>query len=195
LRAFNTEYASTAKSCTGLSELGQTELLAVDAAYRAYLTGLSAAKVKGAFDFKNSPKQLLSFGAMTAFAISGRVPNATRVKLNDDGNLTADPLGRQLNLVVVNVGFRPYNADAFHPTPAERFQWFVGAVVTPDFGVAAGVTAHLVRGLSANIGGAVLGVHGLREGDVLGAAPVDPDSVFRLARAQVLFVGIGYSFK
>jgi hypothetical protein len=132
---------------------------------------------------------------MTAFAIHGSVPNTTRVKLNDDGNVVADPLSRQINLVVVNIGFRPYNADAFHPTPAERFQWFVGAVVTPDFGVGAGVSAHLVRGLSVNFGGAVMGVRGLRDGDMLGAAPKHPENAFRLTRAQVVFVGVGYNFK
>jgi hypothetical protein len=189
---FNKQYLAAAKQCT--SELESKELLAVDASYRNYVVGLAATKVTGAFDLKNAPKQLVSFGVMTAYAMRGRV-DGTRVKLNDDGNLTADPLGRQLNLVVVNVGFKPYNAEAFHPTPAERFQWFVGAVVTPDFGVGVGLSAKIVRGLTANIGGAVLGVKSLQNGDALGSAPKNSEDAFGLSPAKVFFVGVGYVFK
>jgi hypothetical protein len=194
LEAFSKEYELISKCCE-TSDLALKELLAVDASYRDYLTSLTSGKVTGAFDLKNSPKRLASFGVVTAFALYGKVPHATRVELNDDGNLVADPLDRQLNLVVVNMGFKRYNADAFHPTLAERIQWFVGAVVTPDFGVAGGVSAHLVRGLSVNFGGALLGVRGLKTDDTLGAAPTHPEDAFNLAQARVIFVGVGYNFR
>jgi len=187
--AFTTAFAA----CT--TEAAQKELLAVDMSYRTLVAGL-AGQVDGKFDLKNSPRQRVSFGVMTAFALGGKVKaGETRVKVNDDGNLTLDPIGRQLNLVVVNVGFRPYNADAFHPTRLERFQWFAGAVVTPDVGLAIGVSAGIVRGLTLNAGAAILGVRALREGDELGAPPQDPDDPFGLSRARVWFFGLGYKFK
>jgi hypothetical protein len=131
---------------------------------------------------------------VAAYAFRGGIVDAARVKVKD-GILVADPLDRRLSLVVVNLGFKPYDEGAFHPTLAERLRWFVGAVVTPDFGVAAGVSAGIVRGLTVNFGGAILGVRGLQSDDELGRPPSHDEDPFRLAQARVLFLGAGYTFK
>jgi hypothetical protein len=190
---FNSEYAKQLATCTTDAE--RKELLAVDASYREFISGLGGAKLETSFDLKNIPKQILSLGVMTAFAFKGGVDDATRVKTNDDGNVVADPLGRQMNLVVVNIALTPYDSEAFQPTAAERFRLFAGAVVTPDFGVAGGFSALLVRGLSANIGGAILGVRGMQPGDTLGQPPTNSTDPFKLSPAYVLFAGVGYNFK
>jgi hypothetical protein len=190
--AFNGNYRSTAPTCANAAE--QKDLLAVDESYRELVTGLMAAKLSVAFDLKNTPKRLASLGLVAAYAFRGGIVDAARVKVKD-GILVADPLDRRLSLVVVNLGFKPYDEGAFHPTLAERLRWFVGAVVTPDFGVAAGVSAGIVRGLTVNFGGAILGVRGLQSDDELGKPPSHDEDPFRLAQARVLFLGAGYTFK
>jgi hypothetical protein len=166
----------------------------VDASYRTFINGLTGASVTAGYDLKNSPKRLASLGVMTAYAFKGGIKGAMRVKVKD-GNLVADPLDRRLSLVVVNFGFLPYNAESFEPTRPERFRWFVGAVITPDFGIATGLSAGIVRGLTVNVGGAILGVRGLNAGDKLGAPPTHDEDPFRLSQARVAFVGVGYNFK
>lgn len=190
--SFNTEFQSALATCT--TEAERDELLAVDTAYREFITGLNGANVVAGYDLKNSPRQLASLGVMTAYAFKGGINGAMRVKVKD-GNIVADPLDRRLSLVVVNFGFKRYNADAFHPTAAERIRWFAGAVVTPDFGIASGVSAAIVRGLTVNVGGAILGVRGLHEDDKLGQPPTHDEDPFRLSQARVLFLGVGYNFK
>ena len=189
--AFNREFQSAAATC---GAGGQAELLAVDASYRQFITVLNGANVVAGYDLDNSPKRLASLGVMTAYAFKGGIKDAMRVKVKD-GNIVADPLDRRLSLVVVNFGFLPYNADAFEPTRPERFRWFVGAVITPDFGIATGLSAGIVRGLTVNVGGAILGVRGLNDGDTLGAPPTQDEDPFRLSQARVLFLGVGYNFK
>jgi hypothetical protein len=186
---FNAEFKNTVGSCG--SEADRKELMAVDTSYREFVTGLTAVTVSGAFDLKNSPRRLVSLGVASAYAFRGGVVNATRVKL-DDGNIVADPLDRRMSLVVVNFGFKPY---AFSPTNAERYRWVVGAVVTPDFGVAAGVSASIVRGLAVNFGGAIIGVRGKHDDDQIGSPPTHGEDPFRLSAARVLFLGLGYNFK
>ncbi len=192
LTDFDTEYRSAHANCK--SDDDRKEFAAVDSSYRNFVTGLTAVEVAGAFDLKNSPRRLLSLGLVTAFAFKRGPVSATRVKL-DGGKIVADPLSRQLNIVVINSGFTRYNADAFHPTPAERFQWFAGAAVTPDVGLAGGLSIGIVRGLSVNVGGAILGVRGLRGDDELGAVPKHAEDPFRLSSARLLFCGVGYKFK
>jgi hypothetical protein len=189
---FKTAYDTAIGGCLNEPEL--KEFNAVDASYRQLVTGFGAARVAGTFDLKNSPRRLASLGIMTGYAFGGSVKEGPRVKL-DAGKFVADPLPRRLSLVVVNMGFRRYNAEAFHPTKAERYRWFAGAIVTPDFGVAVGASALLVRGLSANAGIGVLGVRRMHEGGVLGQAPTNGEDPLRMGHANVAFLGVGYNFK
>ena len=190
--AFNSDYRAAAGTCANEAE--RKELHAVDASYRELINGLTAAQVSAGFDLRNAPRRLASLGVMTAYAFKGGTNGAMRVKVKD-GALVADPLDRRLSLVVVNLAFKPYNAEAFHPTIAERLRWFAGAVVTPDFGAAIGISAGIVRGLTVNFGGAIIGVRGLHADDTLGRPPTHSDDPFRLSHARVLFLGVGYNFE
>jgi hypothetical protein len=189
---FNSEFKTTIAACT--TERERSELMAVDTSFRDFIGSLTGPKVSAAFDLKNTPKRRATLGVMTGYAFAGSVKGAMRVKVKD-GNLVADPLDRRLGLVVVNFGFKPYDEDAFHPTKAERFRWFAGAVITPDFGAAIGLSAGIVRGLTVNVGGALLGVRGKHAEDVLGKPPSHDEDPFKLSHARVLFLGVGYNFE
>jgi hypothetical protein len=189
---FNTAFRSASTACSGDAE--RKELMAVDSAYRDFVNGLTGASVAAGYDLRNSPKRMASLGVMSAYAFAGGIQGAMRVKVKD-GKIVADPLDRRLGLVVVNFAFKPYNAEAFHPTRRERFRWFAGAVVTPDFGAAIGLSAGIVRGLTINFGGALLGVRGLHGDDRLGEPPTHDEDPFRVSHARVLFLGVGYNFR
>jgi hypothetical protein len=189
---FEKAHQTALSKCTTDGE--RADLLAVEASYRDLVANIANTEVKAAFDLKNAPRKLVSLGLLSAYAFTGGVVDGARVKV-DDGNLVADPLDRRLSLVVVNFGFKPYNAEAFHPTGAERFKWFAGAVVTPDFGAAIGVSALIARGLSANFGGAIIGVRGLHSDDQLGNPPTHDTDPYKMSSARVLFAGVGYNFK
>jgi len=173
----------------------QLKLLAeTDKKLRDFMIGLDGKKVTDDFALQNTPLTLVSLGLMTGLTVSGRV-DGTRVKLDDNGKIAADPLGRVMALVVVNVGFTKYDAGTFHMTPAERYRWFAGAIVAPDFGVAGGLTFGIVRGLGVNLGGGVVGVRGQRSADSIGEPPTNPSRPFTLTPAYVGFVGVSYNFK
>ena len=77
------------------------------------------------------------------------------------------------------------NASAGSPAPSSH----------PTSGLPRGFPAAIVRGLTVNVGGAILGVRGLHEDDKLGQPPTHDEDPFRLSQARVLFLGVGYNFK
>jgi hypothetical protein len=187
------EKVANACPTTSCSEDDVEAVHLVDGKFRELVEGLTEKELNGSADLKNVPLTKYSFGLMTGLMF-GRKSTAPRAEI-DDGVLAADPLDRQLNMVVLNRAFTPYDADAFDPTPQERWRWFVGAAITPTFGVGAGVSYLPVRGLGVNVGVAVLGINAPNKGDDIGSAPTDEDDPFRLAATYTGFIGLSYNFK
>jgi hypothetical protein len=76
----------------------------------------------------------------------------------------------------------------------ERFRLFLGAALTPDFGVAGGVNVMLIRGLGLCVGAGALFGKGAEPGDI-GKPPAEPKDPYRLATATAVFAGITYNYK
>jgi hypothetical protein len=115
------------------------------------------------------------------------------VKL-DGGKLAADPLGRALNAVVLNL-HPPFNPKAPSMERRERLRGFLGAVITPNLGVTVGGGYGLLRALSVNAGYALLLIPTLRSGDELNVPPSDGKRPFRSGAAHTAYIGLGYKFK
>jgi hypothetical protein len=110
------------------------------------------------------------------------------------GILVADPLGRVLTLALVNWSPAGYDDRDPHIEPAERIRPFLGAVLTPDFGPAAGVNVLIVRGLGVAVGGALLFGKGA-DATEIGHQPSSPEDPYKLALARAAFVGLTYNWK
>jgi hypothetical protein len=137
------------------------------------------------------PSQRLSFGLVSAY-IAGASTSRDRVKV-DGGKLTADPLGRALNAVVLNI-HRPFNPKAPSMEKSERWRGFAGGVVGPNLGVVLGGGYGFMRSLSMNVGYALLWIPTLRDDDVFGETPTDGKRPFDSGAAHTVFLGIGYKF-
>jgi hypothetical protein len=191
------EYAKAVSGCglVGTAIQQEQTLKAIDAVdhqFRQLIAGLDAKKSSGEATFTTAPTQHVGFGVATAFAFAPWRASR-RVKV-DGGKVVDDPLGRQLSLVTVNIspaGFRPHAATI---CPSERYRVFVGAIVTPDFGVAAGGSVLLMRGLSINVGVGALFVK--TPGDnTIDEAPKDANNPFSLGVTVMPFIGLAYNFK
>lgn len=144
-------------------------------------------------ELDNLPLERFSFGVVSG-VLAGTFTSAQRVTV-DDGVLVADPLRRQINMVVLNGSFRKYNPAAFDLSRAERFRWFAGTVITPSFGVGGGVSVLVVRGLAVNAGVAVLGVTGPADGQAVGSAPIDTHDPYKLEAVGGFFLGASFNFR
>jgi hypothetical protein len=195
-----TAYETERSKCTtgtpppSVPESDLEALQQVDGEFRKFFTDLKPKEITAQVKLKNLPMEHYSFGVVSALVVWGGV-NKTRVKINDDGNLVSDPLPRQLNMVVLNRSFKAFDSESLTITKEERTRWFVGAVVTPNFGIGGGVSVLAVRGLALNVGAAAIGVPALKKGDTLGQAPTSANDQFGLGIAGSLFVGASYNFK
>ena len=178
--------------CVGPDDTTRAAIRATSAEFRKWLVGLKSTELVSEAIMENQPLRRYSFGALTSIALWAKV-SAPRAKVAD-GILAADPLGRQLTMAVVNVSSKAYDARASKMSGAERVQAFVGAVILPNFGLSAGLTVNLARGIGVNGGYAVMGVPAARHEDEFGKAPTDAADPFRLGWAQSVFVGLSYSF-
>lgn len=170
-------------------------VLAVDEALRKWLAGVAPTDVTGEFTLKNMPYQRYSFG-LFAGAIVTDFGGSTRIKI-DDNTVVRDPLSRSMTMVTLNIAFSAYDADAPKIAPQERTRYFIGAILTPEFGIGTGISVGLMRGLAVNVGvgGVLVSVPGkdLDVGSVVPAnSPDDPDG---LGLKGVLFAGLSYNFK
>jgi len=180
---------------------------------RAFVDGLKPTVANGKMALENSPETHLTFGLLTAFAaqIWG---DDQRAKMNNN-KVTADPLPRALQMVVLNwspSGFqskstRRWNADAF-------FRPFAGVVFRPDIGASAGASFMVLSNFGFNVGYSYLFISQPEAGLELGSdleekvkdAAGNPTSEFRydsdtrldpLRRGtrHTMFVGVSYNFK
>ena len=170
-------------------------VLAVDEALRKWLAGVTPTEVTGEFTLKNMPYQRYSFG-LFAGAIVTDFGGSTRIKI-DDNIVVEDPLSRSMTMVTLNIAFSPYDADSPKLTPQERGRYFIGAILTPEFGVGTGFSVALMRGVAVNVGvgGVLVSVPG-KDLDVGSAVPANsPDDPDGLGLKGVVFAGLSYNFK
>jgi hypothetical protein len=188
-------YDDALKSC-GTAESDLQALRLVDGKFREYLSNISDTKTPGKTDLKNAPLERYSFGVVTGL-LFGSSSTRTRVTVNDDGIVVADPLKRVLAMVVVNGSFFKFDPTAHRVTRQERHRWFAGAVVAPSFGVGAGYSYLFVRGLAFNAGVVAIGITGAEDGQELGQ-PVNPEDLedpYRLGVTYGWFLGASFNFK
>lgn len=166
----------------------------VDTEFRKLVAAQQPERLTADSSLTNTPLTHWSFGVLTAFSF-GETVSATRVKVGGDGKLAPDPLSRQLTAFVVNVAPAGYRADAPTMSWAERVRGFIGVTTTPEFGVAAGVSVQIWKGVGVNFGGARMVIPTFGDAnDRLGQAPSEPSAPFGTAHANAVFVGAHYTF-
>ncbi len=192
-QAFVTQRDGVSPVCTSEGEI--KAMTAVDTTFRTFVAANLAREVKSDTVVANAPLQRFSFGLMEAVAIKAKVHDP-RVKIDDDGELQADPLPRLLTIVTFNGSFKGFDPTTVRASKAEQWRWFVGGIITPDFGLSGGLSYMPVRGLAVNTG---LGVLFTKtpgtEGDMLDAKPTTATDPFGLGKATVWFFGASYNFK
>jgi hypothetical protein len=140
----------------------------------------------------------VSFGFLSA-ARFGAAPNQVlRVKLADDGTVVEDPLPRLLNAVIVNWHPFGYHSDelvTFRDRGSVKF--LTGALLSPDFGLLLGGGYSPLKGLSVNLGYAMLIVNSPKEGVVVHELPPENlrNDPFKSAWSRTWFWGLSYSFQ
>jgi hypothetical protein len=189
-------YFATAveQSCTTCPDEERDALRGVDQKFRALVNNLDGTEVAGSAELSNVPLTRFSFGLLTGLVVGSSHSSGQRVKV-DENVYSLDPLDRQLAMVTFNGAFTPYDADTFKPTGAERLRWFVGAVITPTFGVGGGVSCLVIRGLGINVGYAALGITVPKDDGRVGDTPKNTNDPFKLGWSGSFFVGVSYSFE
>jgi hypothetical protein len=165
----------------------------VDTEMRKLIASQQPERVTGEATLANTPLTRWSFGALTSFALTAS-SSKPRVKVGNDGKLVADPLGRQMALLVVNFAPKGFDPEAKPMMLSERIRPFAGVVATPDFGLGGGVSIGIWKGVGVNLGGAALFVPSLRGDDEIGSVPSQPTAAFGVARATAWFFGVSYNF-
>lgn len=191
--AFNAAFAASQKLCTTPSDDETRTMKAVDGKFRDFVLN-GADQVTSDITFRNQPLTHFSLAAVTGLALKGSM-NKPRVKLDDQGVVVADPLGRVLTMIAFNWSPRGYDTELFEPSTDERYRVFAGAIITPDFGVGGGLSVLLVRGLAVNVGGGVVFGRAVESEEEIGKPPANAKDPFVLGRAPVLFVGASFNLK
>jgi hypothetical protein len=140
----------------------------------------------------NRPLTRFSFGIISSLVLSSSESN-TRATIQS-GNLTEDPLRGPMPMGVLNIHPWKYDADSEDVSWKERFRLFAGGILSPDFGFSAGAGLQLIRGFSLNAGVGLLFIDTLKNGEQLGAKPLDQEDPFEYGTATVFFFGVGYNF-
>jgi hypothetical protein len=203
LRRFDSDLTKVFDDCvTGAScmpgtkpdEEDEAAFKKVDDTIRNFVASGVVSTVTSDSAFANTPLTHFGFGLTTGLLLTGSSSKA-RVKLDEKGNLIADPLARQLSMIIVNWSPIGYRTSTPSPSSTERTRLFFGAVITPDFGIGGGASVLLVRGLAVNIGAGLLFSRGVANADALGAPPEDPTRPFELSYTPFTFVGASFNFK
>jgi hypothetical protein len=195
--AFERAFQDCVVHCVPGATPGTDDLAALDAVdrkFREFVAAGGPVRVERALEIKNRPLTHLSLGVGTAVVVNGSV-DGDRAKVNDDGNLVADPLSRLLTMIMLNWSPWGYDEDARSPQKAERWRFFAAGIVTPDPGIAVGGSMLVVRGLAITGGYGLVFTHGLNAGDELGKPPKNPNDPLDFAKAKVWFAGVSYNFK
>ena len=193
--AFTAAFAGCLQNCVPGRQPSDDDVEAmkqVDGKFREFVLD-GGEHVTSEITFRNQPPTHFAFGAATGVVLAGS-PNKPRVKLNDEGVVVADPLGRLLTMIALNWSPRGYDADAFQPSNAERYRLFAGAVITPDVGVGGGVSVLLVRGLALNLGAGAVFSRAVETEEEIGKPPANSSDPFALGIAPIVFVGASFNF-
>lgn len=167
---------------------------AVETAYLGLLSNVKAQQLKKDSAYENILPTRRTLGLISSLMLE--TSGDERVKL-DGGKLVTDPLRGAMSLAVLNfhpVSFDPKSEEL---TFGERFRLFAGPVITPEFGLGAGVGYAIWRGVTVNVGYARVRVNTLRRGDRLADPSVAPSNLrrpFRDGNAGVFFAGLGFNF-
>lgn len=149
--------------------------------------GSGARTYTGQFTYTNTPPTKWNLGFVTAGLLSpGRDP---RVK-NEEEVLSADPLRGLTTIAAVNWIPFPSVPGTEKDSEWDRLRLFAGGVLTPEVGLSVGIGVRLVKNVSLVYGFApFLRVDTLREGDMVGAPPADPESPLDRGYANAHFWG------
>jgi hypothetical protein len=187
-------YDATAADCNGGTPTG-TDLTAIQLADRRFRTFVDSGLTSTAeldTTFFNRPLTHFALGAGSGVIALGGL-NRARVQL-EDNVIVADPLDRVMTMAFVNWSPAGYDTESARIGWSERARLFVGAGITPDFGVVAGLNTLIVRGIGVTIGGAFLFGKGAPD-EQIGKPPVVSTDPFELGVTKALFIGISYSYK
>jgi hypothetical protein len=190
-----------------LSDSDREAVRSLETALHTAIDELTPDVVAGELALDNSPLTHLGFGLLSAF-IAHSYGDDPRAKI-DSNKVTADPLGRALQLVVLNWspwGYQEKTTRRWSPRAFVRL--FGGVVFSPDVGIGAGASFMVLSNLGVNVGYAHLFISkpedGLQIGDDLSEKLTDGTFKFsdqlrrdplRTGRRDALFVGVSYNFK
>jgi hypothetical protein len=194
--AFDSALTTAYERCLGrgLGEDDSKALQLVDDKYRELVAAGRATRVEGSAELRNTPRTHFGFGLGAALVLHASL-SEDRVKLDDSGLLVRDPLPRQMTMVMLHWSPAGYDADSPKIQASERWRLFAAGVLTPDFGVAAGGSMLVVRGLGVNAGAGLLFSKARNGGDEIGSPPSNATDAYGVAKAWVVFTGINVSFK
>lgn len=178
--------------CFNASKEDREAIGVVDKKFRDFVTTTMTTVVEADVTFKNRPLTHWTFG-MGGGVLTNASLTLPRVKVKD-GSLVADPLTRVVTTTFANWSPAGYDAELERVTAAERVRPFFGAVITPDFGLTAGLNVLLARGIGVTAAGAFLFAKGA-EPDQIGKAPANADQPFSISYARGVLLGISYNFK
>jgi hypothetical protein len=169
-------------------------VVATEQEFRKLVVSGGARVVTGETSAVNQPFTRLSYGLMSGLLIGNTTLKEARVEV-DGGKIVNAPLDRALTMVVLNIHPWTYDIEWPKVSWAERFRTFAGGVITPDFGLTAGVGLGLVRGLTVNGGAVWLFMETPKANERVGEAPQDTNDPFRSRVGFGGFVGLSYTFK
>ena len=169
-------------------------VLVADTRFRELGQSLSEKLLSGDAKVTNVPESRFSFGLMTGVFVESPRSSTTRVKV-DKGTIVEDPLSSALTAVVLNLHPASYDAARLTPSWSERFRFFTGITLTPDFGFTVGAGIGIVRGLAFNVGYAWLLPNKLKVGEQIDAKPVNANDPFEFGLARAAFASFSVTFK
>ena len=144
-------------------------------------------------DIENVPRTHVTLGVVSGFGFNPHMSDP-RVRV-DNGKLSPDPLGRTVAIASVNYHPVGFNPKARRMQVGERLSIFVGGVLKPTFGLAAGATVEILRGVGLTGGLAWMAIDRTQADDEIGQAPLDPANPVRIGLAREWFVGLCYRFR
>jgi hypothetical protein len=177
-----TEDKEKAAAATATAASAKQDL---DEAKRSALAALTSA-------YSLAPLTLIDFSAGTGVILKTGLNTPVKV---ENGKLVEDT-GQTGVLTSLNLNFHvPYDDSWAEPTPAECWRVFVGPVLTPDVGIAAGLGWGLpfLRGVGIEAGYGVLLASVLRNGDKLGEPPTNSKRTSYRGAMGVAFVGLTFT--